>query len=306
VRSLSYFGGNVIEQIFISMHQRNLFEEIWHQLKSGEMTQRLLIINIFIFCFIQGLFAFSRLFPTFNFIDNFVKEILEMNNNFSKFIIHPWTILTSIFTHFLIWHVASNMIFLFFAGSHFEKIFGATKLLATYLLGGLLGNLFELLAHFLAPDVIGGHPIVGASGAIMAIVAAIAFYRPQTPVYLFGIVNIPIYIFAIFFFVKDLIGIGEKDQIAHFAHLGGAFFGFLAVQNIHSQSNMLNRITRLFERKQGTAPRKNARFKTDEVFNAEKIAKQERIDEILDKISKSGYESLSREEKDYLFNQGQK
>jgi hypothetical protein len=62
----------------------------------------------------------------------------------------------------------------------------------------------------------------------------------------------------------------------------------------------------LFERKQGTAPRKNVRYKTDEVFNAEKKAKQERIDEILDKISKSGYESLSREEKDYLFNQGQK
>jgi membrane associated rhomboid family serine protease len=218
----------------------------------------------------------------------------------------PWTLFTSIIAHFSLGHLFFNMLFLFFAGSMFEQVFGGKKLLLTYVFGGIMGNLFELTVTFLFPDFSPPHYVVGASGAIMAIFSAIAVYRPQTPIYLFGLIAIPIYVLALFFLAKDLIGLGASDEIAHFAHLGGAFFGFLAVQNIHSQSNMLNRITRLFERKQGTAPRKNARFKTDEVFNAEKIAKQERIDEILDKISKSGYESLSREEKDYLFNQGQK
>jgi hypothetical protein len=198
------------------------------------------------------------------------------------------------------------MLFLFFAGSMFEQVFGGKKLLLSYIFGGIMGNLFELTVTFLFPDFSPPHYVVGASGAIMAVFTSIAVYRPQTPIYLFGIIAIPIYVLALFFLAKDLIGLGASDEIAHFAHLGGAFFGFLAVQNIHSQSNILNRITRLFERKQRTTPRKNTRYKTDEVFNSEKKAKQQRIDEILDKISKSGYESLSREEKDYLFNQGQK
>ena len=138
----------------------------------------------------------------------------------------------------------------------------------------------------------------------MAIFTAIAVYRPQTPIYLFGIVAIPIYVLALFFLAKDLIGIGASDEIAHFAHLGGAFFGFLTVQQIHSNSNILNQLNGLFHKKQRADSVKNRRFKPDEVYNAEKKAKQERIDTILDKISKSGYESLTREEKDFLFNQG--
>ena len=121
---------------------------------------------------------------------------------------------------------------------------------------------------------------------------------------MFGIVAIPIYVLALFFLAKDLIGIGASDEIAHFAHLGGAFFGFLSVQQIHSNSNILNQLNGLFQKNKNTDSTKNRRFKSDEVYNAEKKAKQERVDAILDKISKSGYESLTREEKDFLFNQG--
>lgn len=138
----------------------------------------------------------------------------------------------------------------------------------------------------------------------MAVFTAIAAYRPQTPIYLFGIVAIPIYILALFFLAKDLIGIGAADEIAHFAHLGGAFFGFMAVQKIHSSNNLLNSLSSLFIKKATHPIKNNSRFKTDEAYNADKRVNQERIDAILDKISKSGYESLTREEKDFLFKQG--
>lgn len=284
------------------MMQRSILEEIKFQLHNGKMTVRLIIVNVIVFVaiylvgLIEGLFGSSNIGLS---LFTFPTSILE-------FAVKPWTLFTSIIAHFSLGHLFFNMLFLFFAGSMFEQVFGGKKLLLSYIFGGIMGNVFELTVTFLFPDFSPPHYVVGASGAIMAVFTAIAVYRPQTPIYLFGIIAIPIYVLALFFLAKDLIGLGASDEIAHFAHLGGAFFGFLAVQNIHSQSNILNRITRLFERKQGTSPRKNTRYKTDEVFNAEKKAKQERIDEILDKISKSGYESLSREEKDFLFNQGQK
>jgi membrane associated rhomboid family serine protease len=268
------------------MMQRSILEEIKFQLNNGKMTVRLIIVNVIIFVAVYILGLIEGLFGS----SNIGLSLFTFPTSVLEFVIKPWTLFTSIIAHFSLGHLFFNMLFLFFAGSMFEQVFGGKKLLIT----------------FLFPDFSPPHYVLGASGAIMAIFSAIAVYRPQTPIYLFGLIAIPIYVLALFFLAKDLIGLGASDEIAHFAHLGGAFFGFLAVQNIHSQSNILNRITRLFERKQRTAPRKNARYKTDEVFNSEKKAKQERIDEILDKISKSGYESLSREEKDYLFNQGQK
>jgi hypothetical protein len=108
---------------------------------------------------------------------------------------------------------------------------------------------------------------------------------------------------------KDLINIGTDDQIAHFAHLGGAIFGLFSIQNLHSSKNILNRIDGFFSRfrtifkwKKKVKSTAN-RFKSDEEFNREKHQKQVKMDQILDKISKSGYESLSKAEKDFLFHQ---
>ena len=283
------------------MEQRNIIQEISFQIKQGKMTVRLILINVFVFLLINLLIFIGSFFGG----NDFILRWVTMPTEISMFLFKPWTLFTSIISHYSLSHLFFNLLFLFFAGSMFEQLFGAKKLLITYILAGVFGGLFEILATFIAPDFSPSHAVIGASGAIMGIFAAVAFYRPQTPVYLFGIVAIPIYVLAIFFFAKDLIGIGEKDQIAHFAHLGGAFLGYLAVQKVNNSSNIINRVSGLFERK-NVAPKTNTRYKTDEVYNAEKRSQQERIDNILDKIAKSGYDSLTREEKDFLFKQGQK
>jgi hypothetical protein len=151
--------------------------------------------------------------------------------------------------------------------------------------------------------------ILGASGSIMAIFTALAFYQPNLQVSLFGVFPIRIYFLALFFLFKDLINIGTDDQIAHFAHLGGAIFGLLSIQNLHSAKNILTRLEGFFSRifaffkpKKKVKPTKT-RFKTDEEFNHEKHLKQVKMDQILDKISKSGYDSLTKAEKEFLFNQ---
>lgn len=293
------------------MQGRNFIEEIKFQLRSGTMTNRLIIVNVCVFLFILLL---KKIFVLFNLNAFFAAEIIhrvfELNSSLGAFIQAPWGLFTSIFTHEQFGHLLFNMLFLYFSGTFFEQYFSRKKLLLTYIFGGIAGGLFEIIANNLFPALEGVNVVIlGASGSIMAIFTALAFHQPNLQVQLFGIFPIRIYFLALFFLFKDLINIGTNDQIAHFAHLGGALFGLLSIRHMHSSSNILNRLesylatlTQLFKSKPKTQ-RQNVRFKTDEEFNSEKHQKQKRMDQILDKISKSGYDSLTKAEKDFLFNQ---
>ena len=294
------------------MAPRNLLQEFKFQLFSGTMTNRLVIINVLVFVFIILLEALSRLLKIDEaIINDFCSQIFTLDTNIQGFILKPWGLFTSIFSHFDLWHLLFNMIFLYFSGAYFEKLFGAKKLLLTYFFGGLFGGIFELAAESLFPLLQNTHQlVVGASGSIMALFTALAFYSPNTKVNLFGIIPIKIYFIALFFLVQDLIGLGSDDQIAHFAHIGGATFGILSIINIQSNKNILNRLQKIIEDFKLTFKRKNKRknnefskVKTDEEYNYERKLRQDKTDVILDKIAKSGYESLSKSEKDFLFNQ---
>ena len=177
-----------------------------------------------------------------------------------------------------------------------------------YIFGGIIGGLSEVLsATFLFPENV--HVVLGASGSIMAIFAALAFYSPNTKIYLFGLLPVRLFVLALFFFAKDLIGIGSADGTAHFAHLGGALFGLLAMQNLNTEKNILGKLENFIQMihtriQKITRKRvKEKKRKTFEDINHEKKIKQDETDRILDKISKSGYDALSKEEKDFLFNQ---
>ena len=240
-----------------------------------------------------------------------IDVIFTLNTTWKEFLMMPWGVFTSIFTHFDLSHIFFNMIFLYFAGNMFERFFNGKKLLLVYIFGGLLGGVSEILNTTLFSSVYEAHHVIGASGSVMAIFTALAFYSPNTKVHLFGILPVRLFLLALFFLATDLIGIGkEGDNIAHFAHLGGAFFGFLAVQNINTSKNVIFQIERLqekiknlFKKKPKMYYTRSDQHKTDEQYNFDKRKKQERTDIILDKISKSGYDSLTKEEKDFLFNQ---
>jgi hypothetical protein len=162
---------------------------------------------------------------------------------------------------------------------------------------------------------------VGASGSVMAIFSALAFYRPNLQINLFGLLPVRIIFVAAIFILMDLIALGVDDGKAHFAHMGGVLLGLLSIQNRHEKSNVLNIFIRLgdsithffqtiFKRKSKLKVSQNntrsGSFKTDEEYNLDKKQRQQKIDAILDKISKSGYESLSKAEKAFLFQQSNK
>lgn len=290
---------------------RNFIEEIKYQLSHGTMTNRLIIYNVFVFALILLLNAILSL--TISQIP-LTSYLFTLDTNLLGFIQKPWGIITSIFSHFSLWHLIFNLLFLYFAGQLFEQIFDKRRLWQTYIYGGIAGGLLEIAAHYLFPSFQhADQVVVGASGSIMAIFTALAFHSPNIRVHLFGIFPVKIYLIAIFFLLNDLIGIADpSDNVAHFAHLGGAIFGLISIQSLHSKNNILTILENFFNRfrilfsANKTSKIGKTKFKTDEDYNLERKKRQDKTDSILDKISKSGYESLTKEEKDFLFNQSKK
>lgn len=299
--------------------ERNLLNELKYQYKYGGSTIKLIFINIIIFLIINIISVFLSLIMNNEsiFIDFFKHHISGLHTNLIDFIKHPWGLFISIFSHYDLMHLLFNMIFLYFSGKIFEQIFNSRRLIITYIIGGLTGGILEVIAHNIFPKLqIFNYPlIVGASGSIMAIFIATAFYRPNLKLNLFGVLPVRIILLAGIFITFDLLALGKEDGTAHFAHLGGAIIGWISIKNINKPNNIINlsdnfwnkfiklfknRNTRLKIHKKHS---KNKRFKTDEEYNLDNKNRQDKIDKILDKISKSGYESLSKKEKDYLFKQ---
>jgi membrane associated rhomboid family serine protease len=232
--------------------------------------------------------------------------LFTLDTNLTGFLHKPWGLITSIFAHFDLFHLFSNMLFLFFAGKFFEQIWSGKQLLTCYILGGIFGGIAEIAVQTIFYSTENnGALVIGASGSIMAIFIAVAFHSPQTQLLLFGKFSIRLYYLAIFFLIQDIIGIGTKDTTAHFAHLGGAIFGTLSIVKMKfipaKSTNSKGFFNQIFKSsKKKTMP---PRFKSDEAYNQEKRTHQDKTDSILDKISKGGYASLNQSEKDFLFKQ---
>ena len=160
------------------MEPRNLFQEFKFQLFSGTMTNRLVIINVMVFVFIILLEAIFRLLKMDGaIIENFCSLIFTLDTNIQEFIFKPWGLFTSIFSHFDLWHLLFNMVFLYFSGTFFERLFGGKKLLLTYIFGGIVGGIYEIGAESLFTLLQNTQQlVVGASGSIMALFTALAFY----------------------------------------------------------------------------------------------------------------------------------
>jgi membrane associated rhomboid family serine protease len=303
------------------MMERNSFlNEIKRTYSSGAMHIRLVIVNAIVFIAVGLLELAGRFFGDGDFISYILTSLFTLKTEIVGFFTHPWGIITSMFAHFGFWHFAMNMLFLFFAGQMFLQFFSGKRLLSTYLLGGLFGGALEILTHLIFPTIGDqGAVVVGASGSIMAIFMALAFYRPQLQIMLFGFVPIRLFVLAIVFLLSDLFAIGTNDGTAHFAHLGGALLGYLSVRNINSSKNIITRFSKyidqifvlfkkIFGKKKMRVVKTEGRssFKSDEQYALDKKINQAKIDAILDKISRSGYDSLSKQEKDFLFKQSGK
>ena len=229
-------------------------------------------------------------------------------------ITRPWTLFTYMFLHEEIMHILMNMLMLYFGGVLFMQFLDARKLLNTYIFGGLTGSLFYVIAFNIFPifhNVIPFSVALGASASVLAIIVAVATYAPDfsVPLILFG--NVKLKYIAIVFVILDLIYISKDNPGGHIAHLGGAFYGFMMAYNLRHSIFKFPTINfnKIFSRKpkmKYTKTEQPKRPLSDEEYNRIKAEKQKIIDAILDKISKKGYDSLSKEEKEILFKSSNK
>jgi membrane associated rhomboid family serine protease len=296
------------------MANNSFLDQLKNQYKNGGMHIRLVAWNLAVFLLISLLMAILG--------DNhpLLGGVFTMPSNFYGFATHPWSVFTSIFSHFGFMHFLFNMIFLYFAGQMFLQFFSGKRLLYTYIFGGIFGGLVHLGLSYALPMYINHYnPVVGASGAIMAIFIALAVYKPKLSVYLYGILKVPMFALALFFVLKDFLSIGESDNIAHFVHLGGALFGFWSVRKLNTSNNIITRLAKVVDsikikitdrfansKLRKVQGRKPASKLKDDEYNVTKKMSQEQIDTILDKISRSGYDSLTKLEKEFLFKQSSK
>lgn len=229
--------------------------------------------------------------------------------DWNTLLFRPWTLLTSLFAHAGFWHLLFNMLMLYCIGTMFLRNFSSRKLLSTYLIGGIVGNLVYMASYHIFPvfePYIPQSSCVGASGAIMAIMFAILIYQPNYRLQIWPFVasrGIALKWIALIFIVIDLLGIsGGANAGGHFSHLGGAIYGSLCAlwMRYGSQLRTSRPKTKRKKFKYYTSTQ-SQRPMSDYEFNAKKHADEERLDEILGKISKSGYDALTAEERDFLY-----
>jgi len=237
-----------------------------------------------------------------------------------------WTPVTYMFLHEDFWHIIGNMLWLFFLGRIFLLFIDQKKLFGVYIIGGLSGAVLYILAYNVFPafsEAKYAAVALGASASVTAIVFAISSYKPNYEIRPFGLFTMKIKWLIVLFILQDLIGIPKGNAGGHIAHLGGAAFGyFFALQLSKGKditkgfNNFIDKVVTLFSgnrksnmkiaysRKKDFFSTENTttqKPKSDMEFNKTKSDEQNEIDRILDKISKSGYDSLSSKEKDFLF-----
>jgi membrane associated rhomboid family serine protease len=228
----------------------------------------------------------------------------------------PWTPLTYMFLHFDFWHILVNMIWFYWFGKIFLQFMTSRQMLFTYLAGGLSGALLYIAAFNFFPVFHARLPLsyaLGASASVMAIVTAVAFYVPNYTIQLLFIGRVRIIYLALVLFVFDFFAITGSNSGGHIAHIGGAVWGFAYIMlagkakgNYSSfiPAGWIDKLKKRFgvkKKKDDFFHNFDKRPLTDEEYNVEKKERQRKIDEILEKISKGGYESLTKSEKEFLF-----
>lgn len=284
----------------------NDIKEIYAKSNSAS---RFVLINVGVFLLIKILLFFTWGVQADG-LD--IVSWVALPSSIQDFILQPWSLFTYMFVHEDFFHILFNMLWLFMAGRIFVELMGSKRFIKTYWLGGLYGGLLYLAMYSVLPALQDNHSLlIGASGAVFAVFVGLAAYAPDYVIRLIFIGPVKLKWVAIVFVVLSL-PTADGNLGGHLAHLGGAIWGYSYARNVRSGKEtgiwfdkLANSVLSLFDRKRspkmkvypggGKPPRDDAEF------NAKKNAEQAEIDLILDKISKSGYESLTEREKTILF-----
>jgi membrane associated rhomboid family serine protease len=294
-----------------------LLDDIKFQFRTGNVLMQLIYINAGVFLLMFVLRLFFYLTGNVDWFQQFAYQMTIPSDPISL-LWRPWSAITHMFWHinpgansqglqeFL--HILFNMAWLYFGGSIFLRFMDSTRLLSTYVLGGFSGAMVYLLAMNLFPIYEEVSVAYGASAAVLAVMVAVATKAPNFVVPLRLIGNVKLKYIAISIVLLDILFLRDGNDGGHFGHLGGALFGFVYVSQMKVGRDFTVDFMKPILWVKNSLPKRDKKIKvvhrkpkSDHEFNVTKAEKQVQIDAILDKIKRSGYESLSKTEKEILF-----
>lgn len=281
-----------------------------YKYKTANILVKLIVINVAVFLIVRlGAFFFSV-------SPSYVSRWFVLYDDIGMLLLQPWSLISYGFLHFGFLHILFNMLWLYWFGQFVLNLFTGKRLLTVYLLGAIFGGLLFMLSYNLFPvfEMERGF-LIGASGAVTAIMIFIATYTPNTEVRIFTF-TLKLWHIALFLFLLDLVRIPTSGNAGGLmAHVGGAGFGYLyAVQLAKGNDigkwfeNIMDAVANFFKpstkRPFKTVHRTTQRAAPRSKSKESKSDYQKKVDGILDKIGNSGYDSLTKEEKDFLFKAG--
>ncbi|SHF79609.1 Membrane associated serine protease, rhomboid family [Flavobacterium segetis] len=287
----------------------NIIDDLKLQYKVGGIVTMLIFWNAALFILPWLLFGLLSLVG----INIDYVQFVSLSSDPANLMWKPWSLLTYAFFHAGIMHIIFNLLVLNFAGRLFMTYFTGKQLLGLYVLSAIFAGVIYILIFYILNI---SAPLVGASASIMAILVATTTYNPMMELRLLIIGNVKLWHVTAVIILIDLMQIRSDNMGGHISHLAGALFGFIFIKLLQNGtdcskivSTVLNFFTNLFRKKESTPFRKVHKNYSKPVEKSiskivTKDKSQQQIDEILDKISQSGYDSLTKEEKEFLFKVG--
>ena len=280
----------------------SIIDDLKFQYRIGGIANKMIYWNV-------GIFLLSLVFYQFKTGQFDFPNWLQLVSEPIVVLHYPWTLVTYAFLHGSFWHLLFNMMVLNFASRLFLTFFTQKQYLGLYLLSAIFSGLCFVVSFYFLNKV---SEMVGASGAIMALLVGATTYQPLMNVRLLLIGNVKLWYITAVLLLLDLLQIQMDNTGGHIAHLSGALFGYIYIkllQNGTDLSKIVDSVLNLFSKKKSTPfkkvhvnPRKPAVKRESKIVVKDKT--QQQLDEILDKISQSGYDSLTAEEKEFLFKAG--
>ncbi|MEI6311470.1 MAG: rhomboid family intramembrane serine protease [Bacteroidota bacterium] len=290
----------------------SIVDDIKNAFRDGNKLIQLIVINVVVFILLNIIklgFMISGAGPEIisTQFHLYVGKYIEMPLNFLNFIHFPYTIITYQFVHYGLFHLFFNMLSLYWFGQILENVLGNSKTLALYLFGGLSGAFISIITFSILPNLDANTSLIGASAGIAAVIVAAATISPTAEVRLFIIGNVQIRYIALALILINLVSIPTFSNVGgSIAHLGGALFGYIFIKQLQNGNDFSKPLNRFLDWVNGLFTKKSKMkivYSDTQTKKAPKRehSKQKELDIILDKISKSGYDSLSAAEKEFLF-----
>ena len=281
------------------------FKNAWSKDDNGLV--KIILINIIVFVVLSILEVFITLSGGSTIFKAFVNKLM-LPAAFTTFILQPWSLISYFFLHLSFGHILWNMLFLYWFGKIIHDNIGNNAVISLYVLGGIIGGLSYMALFNIIPfygDRVSDSLMLGASAGVFSIVAGSATLLPNYTFYLLFLGPVRIKYIALFYILLSFLDVTGSNAGGEIAHLGGALIGYLFIRQLQNGVNMgegIIKIINIFNKKS------SSKIKQDPPVSEEVKSdiSQDEIDKILDKISESGYSSLSKKEKEKLFNASKK